>query len=142
MAVRNGQAALGSGSQRVGGPHDAYVGVDFERLTRLVESLHCNDSAVEVDLRAGYADAVLGGMGDCRDHQVGEVDVVLGAERGLGEVSALRTEHLQVEAVGDGQHAHDAVGCVQQGEFVKCEIAFGALSGAGKQSKSAKCGYE
>ena len=141
-AVRDGQAAFGADGEGVRSVDYADVRVYFERFVRLVESLYGDDSAVETDLRAGYADAVLGGMGDCSDHQAGEEGVVLGTERGLGEVSALRTEHLQVEAVGDGQHAHDAVGCVQQGEFVKCEIAFGALSGAGKQPKSAKRGYE
>ena len=71
-SVRNREAAFRSGDLLAVMPDNSYVSIDFKWLSLLVESLHGHDSAVQSDLRAGYADSVLGGVSHCGYHPAGQ----------------------------------------------------------------------
>ena len=61
---RYGQAAFGAGLFLIGQVLHTDIGIDLERLSRLVESLDGNNPPFQTHLRAGYADSVLRGIGD------------------------------------------------------------------------------
>ena len=107
--VRNRQATFGSCRQRVGGPDDPYVRIDFERFARFVESLHGHDALVDAYLRSRKADSFLGRMGDGAEHQAAKIHEVVGTDGPRGKVGAFGAEHCQVQTVLDREDPEYAV---------------------------------
>ena len=111
---RHGQTAFLSGDLLSAYCSDADIRIHLERLSFLVQTLDCDDTAVDSDLRAGDTDTVLLRRGHGRNHAYRESCKVRRLYVLVGHVCAFPPEHFDIFRLIDGEHPHEEAGLIYE----------------------------
>ena len=137
---RDRQASFAAQGHIAARRYDTYVRIYLERLSLLVKTLHCYDVAADSDLRSGYSDAVLLGLGYGIYEQFAEPVIAVRGQFILAEIGTYGSEYCQVLFGVNGEHPEQAVGVVDDCPFSLRPALFSVPAGGRYHSNKADTG--